>query len=450
MLKTHEYENAPEMIGWYSCPECGHREAYLPEIIGGSYGAIWRSKKRYLVVKGSRASKKSCTVALNIIYRIMNEPLTNAVVIRRYFNTHRDSTFAQLKWAINRLGVRQHWKETINPLAITYLPTGQKILFRGFDDPQSITSITAEKGYLNLVWIEEAFQISDEKEFDKLDMSIRGYRPEGYYNQIIMTMNPWSATWWGKARFFDEAERAGGNHPLIDTFTTNYMCNEFLSEADLTLYENMKQHNPNRYQIEGLGEWGIAEGLIYQNWQEQDFDEFTLRKKLDSMGRPIYTEYYGLDWGYSNDPTAIVKILANAKTQEIFVCDEVYLFGASNDDIFKAIKDRGWENCLIYADSSDPRTNSEMRIKGVKRLRAVSKKKIGGINYVIAGIQKLQDFKIYVHPKCVNMIIELNLYRWDVDKNTGRTINMPIDESNHLCDSLRYAASTLARPNFSF
>ena len=142
-------------------------------------------------------------MGLWLITNIMKMPLANAVVIRRYFNTHRDSTFAQLKWAINKLGVKALWKTTINPLELIYLPTGQKILFRGFDDPQSITSITVEVGHLCWVWIEEAFQISDEEEFNKLDLSIRGQVPEGYFKQITMTFNPWSENIWIKKRFFD-------------------------------------------------------------------------------------------------------------------------------------------------------------------------------------------------------------------------------------------------------
>ena len=162
----------------------------LPETIGGGYGEFWRYKGRYRALKGGRGSKKSCTMALWLIYNIMKYPLANAVVVRRYFNTHRDSTFAQLKWAINQLQCGGAWKHTMNPLELTYLPTGQKILFRGFDDPQSITSITVEKGHLCWVWLEEAFQITDEEEFNKLDLSIRGSLPPGYFKQITFTFNP--------------------------------------------------------------------------------------------------------------------------------------------------------------------------------------------------------------------------------------------------------------------
>lgn len=125
----------------------------LPKVIGKGYKAFWEFKGRYRLVKGGRGSKKSCTTALDLIFKIMKHPAANALVVRRYFNTHRDSTFAQLKWAINRLKVNKLWKETKQPLELTYLPTGQRIMFRGFDDPQSLTSIAVSIGVLCFVWI---------------------------------------------------------------------------------------------------------------------------------------------------------------------------------------------------------------------------------------------------------------------------------------------------------
>lgn len=122
-------------------------------VVGGGYDDFWRSKLRYVVCKGSRASKKSTTAALKIIVRIMQNPLANALVIRQTAATLKDSCYAQLKWAINRLGVEKFWKSTVNPLQITYIPTGQKILFRGCDDSLKITSIAVEKGHLCYVWL---------------------------------------------------------------------------------------------------------------------------------------------------------------------------------------------------------------------------------------------------------------------------------------------------------
>lgn len=167
----------------------------LSEVVGGGYNAFWHSDKRYRIVKGSRGSKKSCTTALWYIYNMMYYYheyglLPNVLVIRRYYNTHRDSTRSQLIWAINRLGVAHLWKVPKSDNTLTYIPSGQKILFRGLDDPQSITSITCEKGYLCWVWIEEAFQIQNEDDFNKVDLSIRGKIPEPLFQQFTLTFNP--------------------------------------------------------------------------------------------------------------------------------------------------------------------------------------------------------------------------------------------------------------------
>lgn len=162
----------------------------ISKVVGQGYKDFWNFKGRYRLVKGGRGSKKSTTTSLWIIYNMMKHPLANTLVCRRYFNTHRDSTFAQLRWACERLKVSSQWKYTTNPLEMTYVPTGQKILFRGFDDAQSITSITVDKGYLCYVWLEEAYQINDESEFNKLDLSIRGDLPNDLFKQITFTFNP--------------------------------------------------------------------------------------------------------------------------------------------------------------------------------------------------------------------------------------------------------------------
>ena len=149
----------------------------LSTVVGGGYNKFWHFKGRYRVCKGSRASKKSTTTALNIIKRMMEYPDANTLVVRKVFRTLKDSCFTQLKWAIHRLGVDAHWEVKESPLEMTYRPTGQKIYFRGLDDPLKVTSITVEHGYLCWCWIEEAYEISNEKDFDMLDESIRGAIP---------------------------------------------------------------------------------------------------------------------------------------------------------------------------------------------------------------------------------------------------------------------------------
>lgn len=248
---------------------------------------------------------------------------------------------------------------------------------------------------------------------------------------------------WIKKRFFDAYER--GERDNVFCLTTNYLCNEFLGEDDLAVFDEMKEKNPRRYRIEGLGDWGIAEGLVFNNWEELEFDVDDLKSQTDRHDYPIYKEIYGLDWGFSNDPTALVCSLVNEKTKEIFIYDEIYGYRMTNQQIAQAIKAKGYDKCLIVADSSEPKSIEEVRQFGIQRIRPAKK----GPDSVRAGIQKLQDYKIYVHPRCANVLVELNNYVWDKDKD-GRILNQPIDDYNHAMDAFRYSAEKIGRSNFSF
>ena len=236
-------------------------EVYLPDVIGGGYGDFWRFKGRYRVCKGSRASKKSKTMALWVIYNMMLYPLANTLVVRKTFATLRDSCYADLKWATYRLGVSHLWDFTTSPLYAIYNPTGQRIFFRGLDDPMKITSISVPQGYLCWCWIEEAYEIDKEEDFDMLDESIRGNIPAPLFKQITLTFNPWSSTHWMKKRFFDVQ---GDDNILAKT--TNYLCNEWLDESDRQKFEDMKERNPKRYKVAGLGDWGIDGGQVFEEF----------------------------------------------------------------------------------------------------------------------------------------------------------------------------------------
>lgn len=170
------------------------KNIYLPDIVGKGYGTFWTWRGRYRIVKGSRASKKSKTMALWVIYTMMKYPEANTLVVRKTFRTLKDSCFAELKWAIHRLGVDNFWAVKESPLEMTYTPTGQKIYFRGLDDPLKVTSITVDIGSLCFLWIEEAYELTSEADFDMLNESIRGAVPEGsgLFKQITMTFNPWN------------------------------------------------------------------------------------------------------------------------------------------------------------------------------------------------------------------------------------------------------------------
>ena len=399
----------------------------IAEKIGAGYREFWFSKHRYLVCKGGRGSKKSTTAAMKVLWLIMKQPLTNALVIRRVFNSHKDSTFAQLKWAAENLGVRHLFKFSLSPLEITYLPTGQKILFRGMDNVMSITSITVEKGYLNIVWVEEAYQLNDESEFNKLDMSIRGDLPEGYFKQFIITFNPWSDSSWLKRRFFDIEDEN------VLALTTTYKCNEWLGKDDIALFEQMKERNPRRYRIEGEGEWGVAEGLVYQNFVQQEFDYMEISKRKNAKA------VFGLDFGYTNDPSAFVAAIVDQDAKEIYIFDEHYQKAMTNSEIAAMIKYKGYAKELIIADSSEPKSIEEIKRAGITRIKGAAK----GKDSILNGIQFIQDFKLIVHPKCENMLIELSNYCWDT--KDGVAVNKPIDAYNHLMDSLRYALEQIKK-----
>ena len=416
------------------------KEIVLPQVLGAGYRDFWNSKHRYLVVKGGRGSKKSTTAALKLIYLMMKHREMNALVIRKFDVTHKDSTYAQLKWAINRLGVSHLWLVKQSPLLLVYKPTGQKILFRGLDDPQSITSITVEQGFLNLVWIEEAFQIQKQEDFDKLDLSIRGDLPDGLFKQFILTFNPWNDKSWLKSRFYDTEDED------VLALTTTYKCNEFLGDDDRRLFEKMQLKHPRRYQVEGEGNWGVAEGLIYENWEVKDFDYRALMFEKDHLGWDVYSTRFGLDFGFTVDPTAFIAMLVNEKDKEIYVWDEIYNYGLTNREIFDTIHSKGLHKQVIKADSAEPRTINELQLLGMERLRAAKK----GPDSVRAGIQRLQDYKIYVHPTCTNTINELANYYWKTDK-AGKQMPVPADDGfDHLMDAMRYGTEDLSTENFSF
>lgn len=391
---------------------------YLPDVVGKGYKTFWNFKGRYRVVKGSRASKKSTTTAMNLIYRIMKYPKSNALVVRKTYRTLQDSCYAQLRWAADRLGVKAYFDFKLSPLEIIYKPSGQKILFRGLDDPLKVTSVTVDVGHLCFLWIEEAYEIMSESDFDMLDESIRGEVPGELFKQITLTLNPWNERHWIKGRFFDREDK--------DTLaiTTNYLCNEWLDESDRSVFERMKINNPRRFQVAGLGNWGIAEGLVYENFIEKSF---TLNDVKD------FVTVAGLDFGYTNDPTAFFIGFLDEKSKVLYVWDEIYKKGLSNRKIYEEIKRQGYAKESITADSAEPKSIDELydyglRIKGAKK----------GRDSIMNGIQWIQDLKIIIHPRCTNFITEISNYTWDKDR-FGKTLNAPVDDFNHLMDAMRYA-----------
>ena len=416
------------------------RNIHLPDYVGRGYGTYWRWKGRYRVCKGSRASKKSKTTALWYIVNMMKYPDANLLVVRKVFRTLKDSCFTELKWAINRLGVAEHWEIKESPLEMTYTNKQgkqQKIYFRGLDDPLKVTSITVENGFLCWMWIEEAYEISNENDFNMLDESIRGAVPPEtkLFKQITLTFNPWNEHHWMKKRFFDNPDEE------TLAMTTNYLCNEWLDDADRKVFETMKRNNPRRYRVAGLGDWGIVEGLIFENWEEKAFSV----QEITAL--PGVRSAFGLDFGYTNDPAALFCGLIDQSSKTIWVFDEIYKRGMSNEAIAEEVTRAGYSKEKIKADCAEPKSIDRLYTLGISHIQRSRK----GKDSINNGIDFIQDYHIIIHPKCVNFITEISNYTWDTDSKTGKKLNKPIDDFNHLMDAMRYALEDFSRGDtFSF
>lgn len=396
-------------------------EISLQTVVGKGYADFWNFRGRYVACKGSRASKKSKTAALWVISHLIQYPEANAIYIRKTERTLKDSCYSDCKWAIHRLGLDRWFTCRLSPLEIEYRPTGQRILFRGCDDPLKLTSISVPNGVLCWAVFEEAYEITKESDFDMIDESIRGEVPAGYFKRIFILLNPWSEKTWIKKRFFDPP-----NDDNKLALTTTYQCNEWLTPDDLRIFEDMRVRNPRRYSVAGEGNWGIVDGLVYERWREERFDLDTVRRL------PGVVSCFGLDFGYTNDPTALFCGLLDKENKCLYVFDEMYQRGMSNRRIAEAIQSMGYGKERITADSAEPKSIDELVSLGI---RAQAAKK--GKDSIQNGIQWIQDLEIIVHPSCVNFITEISNYTWAKDK-FGNALNVPIDDFNHLMDAMRY------------
>lgn len=396
----------------------------LPKMVGGGYGKFWRSKNFYRVVKGSRGSKKSKTTALNFIIRLLKYPWANLLVVRRYSNTNKQSTYTDFKWACNQLKVAHLFKFNESLPEITVRNTGQKILFRGLDDELKITSITVDVGSLCWAWFEEAYQIETEDKFSTVVESIRGSLDvPDFFKQITVTFNPWNERHWLKRVFFDKDTQRADTLAL----TTTYKCNEWLDEIDRQRYEDLYITNPRRARIVCDGEWGVAEGLVFENTRVEDFDvQKTIQRVKETTA--------GVDFGFTQDPTTLICVAVDFENKRLYLYNEHYQKAMLTDDIVKMLKDKGMQHSYISADSAENRLIAEIRSKGITRIVPSLK----GRGSIMQGIQFMQGFQIVIHPSCEHTIEEFNTYTFKQDKE-GNWLNEPIDANNHIIDAVRYS-----------
>lgn len=397
------------------------------ELVSPAYKDLFTSKERYIVYKGSRGSGKSAGIALSIIYKIITEPYVNWLVIRQFQTTHKDSTFANVKWAVHTLGLDQLFKFTVSPLQVTYKPTGQKIYFRGNDDPLKITSIKADVGYLCRVFWEEAYELKSVDDFNTVEESIRGELPKGGYYQTIVAFNPWSEKHWLKAEFFDDMTKRSRSI----AHTTTYKDNEHLDEGYIAALEEMRVRNPTRARVAVDGEWGVAEGLVFEGLFElEDFDYKTIQ------GRHVM----GLDFGFTHDPTAFVKAIV--QDHDIYVYDGFYEQGLLNEPMARMIARHGGIGSKIYADSAEPRTIAELNSRGLKNVVPVGKGKDSNTQRY----EFMKNYHYHIHPSVHWLDEEMQTKVYKKDK-FGKTLKEPEDGDDHLIQALGYALEPIIFTN---
>ncbi|AFU63009.1 terminase large subunit [Lactobacillus phage ATCC8014] len=396
----------------------------LAELLSPAYYPLFKDRSRYLVYKGSRGSGKSYAAAIKVLVDTIAHPYVNWLVLRQYAYTNRDSTFATLKKVASDLNVYNLFTWKSSPLEVVYKPTGQRIFFRGMDSPLKITSITPTTGQLCRAWYEECYELKSLDGFNTVEESLRGELddPSGYY-QSILTFNPWSERHFLKSEFFDEATRRSG----VYATTTTYKDNDHLNESYIKSLKEMLVRNPNRARVAVLGDWGVAEGLVFDGlFEERIIDKQAIQRLPHSIG---------LDFGFKHDPTAAVFTAVDQVNRVVYVYDEVYKHGLLTGQIAQQLRAHMAYGIPITADSAGSNLIAELtRVHGVPGILPSGK----GKDSVVQGIQYMQSYRFVVDPRCKGLLEELNLYVYDRDK-AGNWLNTPVDANNHAIDALRYA-----------
>ena len=416
----------------------------LKKTVGKNYKEFWDFKGRYRVVKGGRGSKKSHTAALWFIYHLLKYENANLLCVRQYYNTLKDSQFSELKKAAKRLKVSHLFDFKISPLEISVKNTGQKILFRGFDNPDSITSITVSQGYLCWVWIEEAYQVESEEDFNKLDFSIRGIEDKNLFPQITITLNPWSEMWI-KRRFFDKKDKN------ILALTRNYYHNEFLNKDDIRMFEELKKTDYNAYRIVGEGEWGVAEGTYFSEFSDE---LHTANEEFSYMGEE-YDYYASFDYGLDMFACYFYRV---DRYLNIYVYREIYkpdlLVSEAAEEIAKYIKAEQIKCVFAPFDMWNRQRESGRSIADIFLsynipLTEAGKGRVNGwlcvkefLKPVYADGKKTARLKI--DRRCVNLISCLKKLKPD-KTNPSDVAKFPHDIT-HAPDALRYFLSSIISP----
>lgn len=375
--------------------------------------------KRYEVYYGGAGSGKSVFIAQKLIYRALRSK-RKILVLRKVNSTTKNSTFALLIKTLSDWQLINYCKVNKSDYTII-LPNGSQFLCTGLDDPEKLKSIAG----ITDAWLEEATEFTQD-DFNQVDLRIREQVDN---SQIILSFNPVSKANWCYLNFFKPNEELEEFRSQCTIVQTTYKDNKFLPNNYIKTLQMMMATNPVYYKIYALGEFGSLDKLVYNNWQSYDFDHTKLKGKL----------CIGLDFGYVNDPTALVASIVVPEENRIYVFQEWYEEGQLNDAIGRKIIDLGFKKSDIIADSAEQKSIEEIKRMGISRIVPCAK----GPDSVIHGISQVQEYELIVHPRCVKTIEELQNYSWQKDKATNEYINKPVDKFNHCLDALRYSLQCL-------
>nr|DAG69700.1 MAG TPA: terminase large subunit [Caudoviricetes sp.] len=374
---------------------------------------------------GGRGSLKSSTVSVLVPLLLINNPGTHALVLRKVANTIRDSVYAQYIWAIGELGMAAYWEAKVSPMELIYKPTGQKIMFRGADDPMKIKSIKVPFGYIAVTHFEEKDQFAGRAEIRAiLQSTMRGgskYWNFESYNPPISRDN-----WANKDSLEERTDRLCHKSTYLQA-PPEWLGEQFLAEA-----EHLKATDERAYQHEYLGIPVGTGGNV--------FDNLELREITDEEMSQFDRIYQGVDYGWFPDPFAFIRLHYDRARETIYLMDEIYQNKLTNEASGNIIIQRGYKDAYITCDSAEPKSVADYRAMGLPAKAAV--KGPGSVDY---GMKWLQRRKIVIDRKRTpNAYNEFVNYEYDRNKD-GDIISGYPDENNHLIDATRYAVERISR-----
>ena len=368
---------------------------------------------RYEIYYGGAGSGKSHFVFQKIVIKALSEK-RKVLVIRKTAKSNLNSTYQMTLDTLSKFKILSYCSINKSTLTIT-LPNESQFLFYGIDDSEKLKSIA---GITDIV-CEEATEISLD-DATQLDLRLRSNAEN---LQMYFMLNPVSKANWVYKRWFSPDAVIGD-----DTFIlkTTYKDNRFLPTEYIQSLLQLATVNPTYYKIYVEGDFCSLDKLVFSNWKTEWFDieEHKTAKLL-----------VGLDFGFTNDPTALIASLLDEEKKKIYVFREWGGVGYTNKQIANTIISLGFSKSIIIADSAEPKSVKEIKECGIQRI----KESVKGADSVIHGIQKLQQYEIIIHPSCENLINEFENYSWQKDKKTNEYTNKPIDAFNHYIDALRYS-----------